>query len=120
MMRFYFFSVAVLMCFCTHAEDGNRLWLRYDRISNANVLHQYMQQQWNNVQNFIDEERFQQVKMLLSIQEKDAMWWKDACLLYFQTFSKMPIPSTTEKPKQSLEYYQSLKHPFAPGIGGNN
>jgi alpha-glucuronidase len=79
-----------------------------------------MQQQWISVKNSIDEERFQQVRMYLSIQEKEAVWWKDACLSYFQTFSKMPILSTTEKPKYSLDYYKSLRHPFAPGIGGNN
>jgi alpha-glucuronidase len=58
--------------------------------------------------------------MLLAIQEKEAVWWKDACLLYFQTFSKMPIPSAVEKPGNSLEYYKSLRFPFAPGNGGNN
>lgn len=68
----------------------------------------------------VDEERFKQVEMFLSIQEKEAVWWKDTCLLYFQTFSKMPILSTTEKSKYSLDYYKSLRHPFAQGIGGNN
>lgn len=80
----------------------------------------WMQKQWNSLEKKIDEERFQQTKMLLSIQEKEAVWWRDACLLYFQTFSKMPIPSFVEKPNQTLEDYQSIKHPFAPGIGGNN
>jgi alpha-glucuronidase len=80
----------------------------------------WMQTQWNKLAGTIDQERFQQTKMLLSIQEKEAVWWRDACLLYFQTFSKRPIPSSVEKPDQNLEYYQSLKHPFAPGIGGNN
>ena len=80
----------------------------------------WMQQQWNSVKSSIDEERFQQVKMLLSIQEKEAIWWKDACLLYFQGFSKIPIPATVETPQKNLDYYKSLRFPFAPGIGGNN
>jgi len=80
----------------------------------------WMQRQWSSLGGKIDTERFEQTKMLLSIQENEAVWWKNACLLYFQTFSKQPIPSSVEKPDQSLEYYQSLKHPFAPGIGGNN
>jgi alpha-glucuronidase len=80
----------------------------------------WMQKQWSSMEKVIDKERFDQTKMLLTIQEKEAVWWKDACLLYFQTFSKMPIPGNVEKPAQTLEYYQSLKFPFAPGIGGNN
>jgi alpha-glucuronidase len=79
-----------------------------------------MQHQWNGLKNFIDEEKFQQVKMFLSIQGKEAVWWRNACLLYFQTFSKMPIPAGYEKPDHTLEYYESLKFPYAPGNGGNN
>jgi alpha-glucuronidase len=37
--------------------------------------------------------------------------------LYFQTFSKMPIPPNYEKPDHDLEYYKALKFPFAPGNG---
>jgi len=79
----------------------------------------WMQQQWNGLKNFIDEERFKQVQMFLTIQEKDAEWWKNACILYFQTFSKMPIPSNVEKPDHNLEYYKSLRFVYAPGNGGN-
>jgi alpha-glucuronidase len=75
----------------------------------------WMQQQWNGLKAFLDEERFQQVKMFLTLQEKDAKWWRNACLLYFQTFSKMALPIKYEKPDHTLEYYKSLKFPFAPG-----
>jgi len=79
----------------------------------------WMQQQWNSLKNLIDEERFRQVQMFLTIQEQDAVWWKDACILYFQTFSKMPLPSNVEKPNNTLEYYRSLRFVYAPGNGGN-
>ncbi|AHF14264.1 alpha-glucuronidase [Niabella soli DSM 19437] len=79
----------------------------------------WMQREWNAVKPFIDEERFKQVQQLLVIQEKEAVWWRDACLLYFQTFSKMPVPAQYEKPQHTLEYYKSLKFSYAPGIGGN-
>jgi alpha-glucuronidase len=64
---------------------------------------------------YIDNQRFTQVKMLLATQEKEAVWWRNACLLYFQTFSKMPIPDGFEKPDRTLDYYRSLKFPYAPG-----
>jgi alpha-glucuronidase len=74
-----------------------------------------MQQLWNKQKNKVDAERFRQVTMLLSVQEKEAVWWRYACLLYFQTFSNMSIPSNYEQPDQTLEYYKSLRFPFAPG-----
>jgi alpha-glucuronidase len=76
-----------------------------------------MQREWNSLQHFVDEERFRQVQMLLTIQEKDAEWWRNACLLYFQTFSKLPFPAGVEKPDNTLAYYKSLKFPYAPGNG---
>lgn len=76
-----------------------------------------MQQQWDALKPFIDEDRFRQVQMLLAIQEKDAVWWRNACLLYFQTFSKLPFPAGVEKPDRPLEYYEALRFPYAPGNG---
>ena len=74
-----------------------------------------MQKEWNSTKKFVDADRFQQVQQLLAIQEKEAVWWRNSCLLYFQTFSKMEIPAGYEKPDQTLEYYKSLQFPLAPG-----
>ena len=102
-------------------KSGNTLWNDLSAKYQTGVDSvRWMQRQWNSLENLIDKDRFHQVKMLLNIQEKEAVWWKDACLLYFQTFSKLPIPAFVEKPLNSLEYYKSLRFPFAPGIGGNN
>jgi alpha-glucuronidase len=74
-----------------------------------------MRKTWQSVENQIDKDRFEQVKMLLLVQEKEAIWWRNACVLYFQTHSKMPIPMGFEQPDKSLDYYKSLKFPYAPG-----
>jgi alpha-glucuronidase len=79
----------------------------------------WMQKIWDNMKGLIDEERFQQTKMFLVIQENDAVWWRNACVLYFQAFAKMPIPSNYEKPDHTLEYYKGLRFQYAPGNGGN-
>ena len=71
---------------------------------------------WNNAQPYITKEQYQEVQMLLKIQLKEAKWWRNACLLYFQTYSQKALPKGVEKSPKSLEYYQSLKFPFAPGI----
>jgi len=75
-----------------------------------------MKQNWKHIEGMIDEERYQSVLMHLTIQEKEAKLFRDICLTYFKSFSGMDIPSELEQPKYDLEYYQSLKFPYAPGI----
>ena len=98
-------------------KDGHTLWdgmaLKYqlgvDQVGG-------MIQTWERSKSFLSQEQYEEVQMLLGIQRKEAIWWRDACLLYFQTFSKMELPEGVGKPAHSLEYYKSLRFPFAPGI----
>ncbi len=71
---------------------------------------------WNDSKKHIDTERHQEISQLLEIQLKEAIWWKDACMSYFQSISNLPYPKEMEIPIYSLEYYKSLKFPYAPGI----
>lgn len=71
---------------------------------------------WQHMKPYVNEEQFNEVTMLMDIQLKEAKWWRDACLLYFQQFSKLPLPQGVEQPDHFLKYYQSLKFPYAPGI----
>ena len=97
-------------------KSGRTLWDELCFRYNAGVdTVRWMQQQWNAIKANIDKERWNQVEMFLKVQEKEAIWWRNACLLYFQTFSKMPIPPQYEKPDQPLEYYKGLRFPYAPG-----
>ena len=75
-----------------------------------------MQESWEALEGKVDSDRFVQVKSLLSIQYKEALWWRNSCVLYFQTFSKKDIPAGLEKPEKTLKYYEGLHFPFAPGI----
>ncbi|MFI5131673.1 MAG: alpha-glucuronidase family glycosyl hydrolase [Chitinophagales bacterium] len=101
-------------------KSGRTLWDELCYKYNAGVDSvRWMQKTWEKMKSLIDEERFKQTKMFLSIQEKDAVWWRNACLLYFQTFSRMPIPSNYEKADHSLEYYKALRFQFAPGNGNS-
>jgi alpha-glucuronidase len=97
-------------------KNGRSLWeeLCFQYNSGVDSV-RWMANTWEKLKLKVDSERFDQVSTLLKIQEKEAMWWRDACLLYFQTFSKLPIPSQYEKPSNSLDYYKSLQFPFAPG-----
>jgi alpha-glucuronidase len=101
-------------------HDGKSLWdeLCYKYYAGVDSV-KWIQTLWNDLKGKIDEERFEQVKMLLNIQYSEAIWWRNACILHFQTFAKMPIPKGFEQPDKSLEYYESLQFSYAPGIGGN-
>ena len=80
----------------------------------------WMQKCWDALQlSGIDNQRWQQVKMLLCIQQQDAVWWRNACLLYFQTFSRQPLPAGAEQPDHTLAYYENLQLYYAPGTANS-
>ena len=58
---------------------------------------------WDAMQPYVDSQRFDEVQRKLRIQARDAEWWRDACLLYFQTFSHRPIPQDVEHPVHNLD-----------------
>ena len=97
-------------------NSGRTLWdeLVYRYTHGVDVVRE-MRNTWDEVGPLVDAERREQVATFLRIQEKEAMWWRDACVAYFQTVSQRPIPSGTPPPEHSLDYYKSLSFPYAPG-----
>ncbi len=97
-------------------KSGKTLWddICYHYYAGVDSVRE-MQNIWNSLKGKIDKQEWNDEQMFLDIQEKEAVWWRNACALYFQTFSKMPIPAGLEKPDKTLEYYESLKFPNAPG-----
>lgn len=91
-------------------KDGKTLWdeLCYKYDLGVHEVRDY-QKTWDKMQPYIDQQRFSEVQDKLKIQAEDAVWWKDACLLYFQTFSNKPIPSDIEKPVHQLEDLKKIK-----------
>jgi alpha-glucuronidase len=69
----------------------------------------WMQETWDSIEGYIDQRRFEKVRALLKIQERDAVRWRDSCVLYFQTFSGKPIPDGYELPEHDLEHYIRLE-----------
>ncbi len=58
---------------------------------------------WRSMKEFVDTERFENQLAKFDRQAKDAWWWRDACLLYFQEFSKLPLPQGSPAPRHKLE-----------------
>lgn len=48
---------------------------------------------WESVKPYIAEDRWLAQYERFRRQERDAQWWHDACLQYFQQFSKKPFPA---------------------------
>jgi alpha-glucuronidase len=97
-------------------KSGNSLWnemaLLYQKgvdSARENVT------TWKSLEQHVDKERYEHVLSFLKIQANEAAWWRDACLLYFQQFSKAPLPPGVEKPEESLEYFMGIQHRFVPG-----
>lgn len=95
-------------------KSGRTLWdelcHRYDR--GVQQVRNF-QKTWDAAEKHIDAERFRDVQSRLKTQVQDAVWWKDASLLYFQKFSGMPIPYNLERPVHELEELQKVRLPIS-------
>lgn len=91
-------------------KSGRTLWdeMCYTYDKGVNDVRGF-QKIWDKAEPFVDAQRFTEVQSKLRIQAQDAVWWKDACLLYFQTFSKRPIPYDIERPVHDLEDLKKIK-----------
>lgn len=68
----------------------------------------WMQTQWARVQPWVDKEMFADVSGRLAVQHREALNWRDACVLYFQTFSRQPVPEDFIPPHRTLEEMKKL------------
>ena len=85
-------------------KNGTTLWESLCRHYDKGVQQtKSFQKTWDSIKGHIDNDRFYQVQSLLKTQTRDAIWWKDACLLYFQEFSQLPFPSDMESPIHDLD-----------------
>lgn len=91
-------------------QNGKTMWdnLCFTYDNGVQQVREF-QKVWDKVEPFIDNKRFSEVQSKLKIQTTDAVWWKDACLLYFQTFSKRNIPYEIERPVHELDSLKKIK-----------
>lgn len=100
-------------------HSGRTLWneLCYRYQHGVDMVRQ-MQVKWAAFQDlalmaesagYIPRGTYGDIKNRLAIEEHDAIWWRDACVQYFQTFSKQPIPDYCEKPQRTLDELKKFK-----------
>lgn len=68
----------------------------------------WMQQQWAQVKPAVDSELFADVAGRLITQHTEAIWWRDAWVLYLQPFARQPIPAPFKKPERTLDDVKRL------------
>ena len=97
-------------------RSGRTLWTELVRRYGRGVAEvSAMRRTWQRLAGEVDAERHAEVAAFLRIQEKEARWWRDASIAYFQSVSKRPLPPGVEPPALSLDQYKSLDFPNAPG-----
>ncbi|MGB3004923.1 MAG: alpha-glucuronidase, partial [Chitinophagaceae bacterium] len=89
-------------------KSGRTLWDELCYRYNDGVMQvRQFQKSWDALEHYVDKEIFTDVQSRLKRQGKDAQVWKDGCLLYFQQFSKMPIPYELERPVYNLNFLKA-------------
>jgi len=85
-------------------KSGRTLWdeICYHYATGLEQVNEF-QKIWDKVEKYVDKGRFSRVQSKLRHQRRDAQIWNDACLLYFQQFSKMPIPYELNRPQNDLD-----------------
>jgi len=77
-----------------------------------------MRRTWASLAPYVDSERYAETAAFLGIQEKEARWWRDASIAYFQSVSGRPLPKGFAPPQHTLEEYEAISTPYAPGTPG--
>jgi len=90
-------------------STGNSLWeelcLKY--FSGVKQAENFIKS-WQSVKGHVDPEIFAHIDNKLKRQAWEAEWWKDACLLYFRTYSNQRIPAQYPGIKRSMEEIKKL------------
>jgi alpha-glucuronidase len=98
-------------------RSGRTLWDELLRHYQAGVdTVRWMQRTWDGLDGLVDADRFRRVQGFLRIQEAEARWWRDASVLYWQSFSHLPFPPDYEQPPpaHTLAWYRQLRCPPDP------
>ncbi|HSW37996.1 MAG TPA: alpha-glucuronidase, partial [Acidobacteriota bacterium] len=94
-------------------KSGRTLWDEMAHIYQRGVDSvRNFQKTWDRMEPYVDAGRFSHIQSRLRHQIRSAVWWRDAVLLYFQTYSRMPIPHHLERPINDLEHYKRIKLPY--------
>ncbi|KAA9132628.1 alpha-glucuronidase [Marinihelvus fidelis] len=97
-------------------RDGTTLWQALARQYDQGVGQaEAMRAEWETLGQHVDPVRRARVADYLDIQVREAKWWRDACLAYFQARSGLDWPDGVTPPPLTLDDYRAMQFPYAPG-----
>lgn len=84
-------------------NTGRTLWneLCYRYYTGADSV-AWLQRQWAAARPALDAAVYADVAGRLQIQQQEAHWWRDACVRYFQTLARQPVPGPFAPPTRTL------------------
>ena len=96
--------------------SGATLWdgmvAHYDRgVATVGAL----RRTWAGVRPLVDDERWTKTAAMLAVQEREAIWWRDASLSYWMSLNGLPLPAGARAPAHDLAWYEAQRFPDAPG-----
>ena len=98
-------------------RSGQTLWdglvEHYDRGIGAVAD---MEHTWSTLAPFVDPQRFEETSAQLSIERREAQWWRDASIAFFEGYSHRPVPTGHAEPPHPASFYESITSPYAAGF----
>lgn len=74
---------------------------------------------WSGLSAYVDPQRYRMTADFLTIQQKDAEWWRDASIAYFQSISHLPLPAGVKPPPDTLAHYEAFCVPYVENSGSD-
>jgi alpha-glucuronidase len=98
-------------------RDGRSLWdaliEHYDR---GLMQLEANRGEWSGLRPYVDPERFAAVDADLDRQLLEARWWRDASIAYWQSLSKLPLPTGHSPAAHPLSWYEAIHFDTVPGF----
>lgn len=97
-------------------KGGDTLWERLTaEYALAETGLQERMRGWEALRDHIDPERHAAIAADMARELKDARWWRDASLAYWQSVNGLPLPAGARPIPESLDAYKARSFPEAPG-----
>ena len=91
-------------------NENENLWQHLGRHYQRGVDQTvHMQELWQQLEGKLPQDLWNDIRLRLDCQHKDAIWWRDACLLYFQSINQLPWPQTAAEPQHKLEDLKKVR-----------
>jgi alpha-glucuronidase len=92
--------------------SGATLWeamvAHYDRgVATVGEL----RRDWDGVRPLVDDERWTKTAAMLAVQEREAIWWRDASLAYWMSLNGLSLPAGARAPAHDLAWYKAQSFP---------